>query len=67
MVIVGPTDDELCSTILVGNRQPAVDRIMHLRQDAQPGQHTLHVGVFYEGELVARAARAFSFPLAESD
>lgn len=61
MVIVGPTDDELCSVYLVGNQLWAVDRIMHLRQDAKSGQHTLHIGVFHEGELVARAARAFGF------
>jgi hypothetical protein len=64
MVIVGPNDDELCSIRLVGFHQSTVDRVMHLRQDAQPGPHTLHVGVFYEGELVARAARRFAFPLA---
>jgi hypothetical protein len=67
MVIVGPSDEELCSTMLVGNRQSAVDKIMHLRQDARPGQHTLHVGVFYEGDLVARAARAFAFPRAGAE
>lgn len=66
MVITGPDDDELCSIRLVDNRQPAIDKIMHLRQDAQPGKHTLHVGVFHEGELVARAARAFAFPPVET-
>jgi hypothetical protein len=64
MVIVGPDDRELCCIKLVGNRQATLDRIMHLRQDAQPGNHTLYVGVFYEGRLVARADRTFTFPLA---
>lgn len=67
MVIVGPDDRELCSVMLVGNRETALDRIMHLRQDAQPGEHTLYVGVFNEGELVARADRVFTFPLAGAD
>lgn len=62
LVIVGPDDDELCSTLLIQNRQWMLDKIMHLRQDALPGAHTLHVGVFYEKELVARAARRFVFP-----
>jgi hypothetical protein len=66
MVIVGPDDDELCSVLLVQSRECMVDKIMHLRQDAQPGEHVLHVGVFFEGELVARAARRFSFPLSQS-
>ncbi|MCL7454985.1 MAG: hypothetical protein M8467_18270 [Anaerolineae bacterium] len=62
MVIVGPTDDELCSITLVHNRDPMLDKIMHLRQDAQPGEHTLHIGIFVDEELVARAARTFAFP-----
>jgi hypothetical protein len=66
MVIVGPDGDELCSIVLIYNRDPMLDKIMHLRRDAQPGVHTLHVGVFYKNELVAQAARQFTFPLAES-
>ena len=67
MVIVGPDERELCSTMLLANRQATLDRILHLRQDAQPGRHTLYVGVFYEDELVARADRTFVFPLAKVD
>ena len=63
MVIVGPDDDELCSLLLVENRTWMIDKIMHLRKDAQPGEYVLHVGVFYEGELVTRAARRFAFSL----
>ena len=66
MVIVGPQDDELCSVLLVENCQWQLDKIMHLRQDAEPGQHVLHVGVFSQDELVARAARRFVFPSAGS-
>lgn len=61
IVIVGPDGDELCSVMLVENREWTLDKIMHLRQDAQPGDHVLHVGVFSEDELVARAARRFTF------
>lgn len=64
LVIVGPDDAELCSVRLIQNREWMLDKVLHLRQDARPGAHTLHVGVFYEDELVARAARGFAFPLA---
>lgn len=65
MVIVGPGDDELCSVLLLENREWMLDKIMHLRQDAEPGEHTLHVGVFCENELVVRAAKRFTFPSPE--
>ncbi len=67
MVVVGPNDDELCSVLLVSNIDWSIDRIMHLREDAQPGEYVLHVGVFHEDELVAGAARRFAFPLARSE
>ena len=35
--------------------------------DAQPGAHILHVGVFLDDDLVARAARRFAFPTAEGE
>ncbi len=63
MVIVGPGDEELCSVLLIDNRDWILDKIVHLRQDAQPGEHVLHVGVFFEDHLVARAARRFVFPI----
>ncbi len=66
LVIVGPADEELCCVWLVQNRDHTLDKVMHLRQDPQPGEHTLHVGVFHEEELVARAARRFAFPQAGS-
>lgn len=62
LVIVGPADDELCSVLLIDNREWTLDRIMHLRHDAQVGEHTLHVGVFCGDHLVDRAARKFAFP-----
>jgi hypothetical protein len=43
-----------------------LDRIMHLRQDPSPGEYILHVGVFHEDQLVARAARRFSYTPTES-
>ena len=63
MAIVGPCDDELCSILIVDNREYCVDRIMHLRQDAGPGAHTLHVGLFRDNLLVDRASRTFEFPV----
>gem|GEM_PF-1221846 len=65
MVIVGPDEAELCSILLVHNRDWMLDRVLHLRQDAGPGEHTLHVGIFWGGQLVARAATVFCFPLSE--
>ena len=62
LVIVGPEGDELCSVVLIENREWALDKLMHLPQNAQPGEHVLHVGVFSEDKLVARAARRFDFP-----
>jgi hypothetical protein len=61
LVLVGPNDDELSSILLVANREWMFDKIMHLRQDAEPGLYTLHVGVFHEKTLVARDARRFAF------
>jgi hypothetical protein len=65
LVIVGPDDEELASSLLLGNRQWMLDKVVHLRQDAGPGEYILHIGVFYNKELVARAARRFAFPPGE--
>jgi hypothetical protein len=62
LVIVGPDDAELCSVLLIDNREWMLDKIMHLRHDAAPGEHTLHVGAFHDNTLVTRAARTFEFP-----
>jgi hypothetical protein len=67
MVIVGPKDDELCNILLVQNREWMLDKTMHLRQDAEAGVHTLHVGVFHEDQLLTRTARRFTFSLAEAE
>jgi len=67
MVIVGPDDEELCSTVLLENREWQLDKMLHLRRDAQPGEHILHVGVFLDDELITRAARRFVFPTAEGE
>jgi hypothetical protein len=64
LVIVGPDDDELCSTVLLENREWQLDKILHLRRDAQLGEHILHVGVFHGDELIVRTARSFAFPAA---
>jgi hypothetical protein len=66
-VIVGPDDDELSSVLLIDNREWMLDKIMHLRRDALAGEYTLHIGVFHEDELMARAAKRFRFPLDEPD
>lgn len=61
MVIVGPDGDELSSILLIDNTEWIVDKVMHLRQDAKPGEFTLHVGLFHRDRLVARAQRTFTF------
>jgi hypothetical protein len=65
--IVDPDDDEVCSSTRVGQREPTIDAILHLRCDAVPGQHVLHVGVFHGDALVAHVARSFYFPQAQAD
>jgi len=65
LVIVGPDGEELCSVLLIENREWMLDKVMHLRKDPVPGEHTLHVGVFYEKRLVTRAERRFTLPLSE--
>lgn len=64
LAVVAPDDQEVCSTTLVQNRAWTLDRILHLRRDAGPGEYILHVGVFHEDELVAHVARRFVFPQA---
>ena len=66
LVIVGPDDKELCSVQVVHNHQAALDKTMHLRADAEPGEHTLHVGLFRDEELLDHAVRHFAFPAAEA-
>ncbi|MBN1657660.1 MAG: hypothetical protein JXA93_04630 [Anaerolineae bacterium] len=65
MAIVAPSDEEVCSTTIVHNHDWMIDKMLHLRRDAEPGEHVLHVGVFFEDELVAHAARSFVFFRAE--
>jgi hypothetical protein len=62
MIIVGPHDEELCSSLLVNNTEWMLDKVLHLRRDAEPGKHTLHIGVFHDNLLVTREARTFEFP-----
>lgn len=67
LVLVGPGDDEQCSLLLLDGREWMLDKVMHLRRDADPGFYTLHIGVFCRNELVARAARQFSFGPSEAE
>ena len=62
LVIVGPGDEELCSVLVIQSRDPMLDKVLHLRRDAEPGQHTLHVGLFLDEQLLDHAARLFEFP-----
>jgi hypothetical protein len=61
MVVVGPEGEELCSILLVDNRESMLDKIMHLQHDAEAGEYTLHVGVFLDNRLVDRAERRFRY------
>lgn len=65
MVIVGPADVELCSVVIVHSRERTLDKIMHLRSDAEPGEHMLHVELFCGERLLDHAIRRFSFPAAD--
>ena len=66
MVIVGPDGKELCSAQVIHNHQVALDKIMHLRADAESGDHTLHVGLFRDEELLDHVVRHFDFPAADA-
>lgn len=66
MAIVGPDEQEWCSTTLLQNRDAMLDKILHLRQDAAPGAYVIHVGIFVEEELVAHEARRFAFSPVEA-
>jgi len=62
MAIVGPDDQEWSSITIVHNRQWMIDKIMHFRRDALPGEYVLHVGIFDDEELVHHALKRFVVP-----
>jgi len=62
MAIVGPDDQEWSSITIVHNRQWLIDKIMHFRRDALPGEYVLHVGLFDDQELVHHARKRFVVP-----
>ena len=66
LVIVGPDDRELCSMLVVHTRERMLDKIMHLRSDAKPGEHILHVGLFRDEDVLDQVARRFVFSSPDS-
>ena len=62
LAVEEPGGAELVSMTLIDNRQPALDRRLHLRRPPEPGMHTLHVGLFYGDDLIDHVQRRFSFP-----
>jgi hypothetical protein len=67
MAIVGPDDEEWASTSLLQHREWALDRVLHLRRDAIPGDYILHVGIFDDETLVCREAKFFRYPASGPD
>ena len=63
LAIEEPSGAELVSATVIGNCQPVLDRRLHPRRHPEPGVHTLHVGVFYQDELIDHVQRQFTFPL----
>jgi hypothetical protein len=61
LAIVGPDDGEWASTVLLQNRESALDRIIHLRRDAVPGEYILHVGVFDDEALICHTAKHYQY------
>lgn len=57
-----PSGAELVSMTLVDNRDRMVDRRLHLRRAPEPGVHVLHVGIFYQDELIHHVRQEFDFP-----
>jgi hypothetical protein len=64
LVIVDSCGAELCSASVIRSHDWTLDKILHLRRDADPGEHTLHVGIFRGDVLLDHAARRFCFPTA---
>jgi hypothetical protein len=62
MAIVGPDDEEWCSTAILNNRDWMLDRVLHLQRDAEPGEYTLHVGLFREQDLLYRSSKRYVYP-----
>jgi hypothetical protein len=62
LVIVDSIGAELCCAVVVRGREWTLDKILHLRREAEPGEHVLHVGVFRGDLLLDHAVRRFCFP-----
>jgi hypothetical protein len=62
LVIVDDSGVELCSAAVIDSHEWALDKMLHLRRNAGPGEHTLHVGLFREEALVDHVVRRFCFP-----
>jgi len=62
LVIVAASGEELCSVLVMRSHEWTLDKILHLRRDAEPGEYTLHVGIFRDEVLLDHAARRFAFP-----
>jgi len=62
LAIVGPDDEEWSSAAILQNRDPMLDRVLHLQRDAEPGEYTLYVGLFREQDLLYRTSKRYAYP-----
>ncbi len=60
--IVGPDGAEWASATLLDNRDWALDKMLHLRRDAEPGAYTLHVGLFHGEQLIHHLIKTYTYP-----
>lgn len=60
--IVGPDGAEWASATLLDNRDWELDKMLHLRRDAEPGAYILHVGLFHGEQLIHHLIKPYSYP-----
>jgi len=61
LAVEQPSGAELVSLTMIDHCCPQLDRRLHLRRPPEPGVHTLHVGLFFQDELIDHVQKRFSF------
>ncbi len=64
LALESPAGRHVGSAALVECRECAVDLLMHLHGDPEPGEYTLHVGLFWGELLLQHERRTFCLPVA---
>jgi hypothetical protein len=64
LAVESPTGRHVGSASVIECSKSALDLVIHLRGDPEPGEHTLHVGLFWGETMLQHERRTFSLPLA---